>query len=145
MRNIKIGNNGESFTKLCLQCIFFFLDKTSVSISSDQYDTTYYIEEDVEIKAHFEKSLAVRTVNWKRETDTGSHDIDTTLPKYRGTLNNTSEQRHVLKIWSCEKSDAGTYFLQVSCADRPKIRSNKIHLQVLKGNSFKVFSDLDLL
>lgn len=123
----------------------FFLDKTSVSISSDQYDTTYYIEEDVEIKAHFEKSLAVRTVNWKRETDTGSHDIDTTLPKYRGTLNNTSEQRHVLKISNCDKSDAGTYFLQVSCADRPEIRSNKIHLQVLKGNSFKVFSDLDLL
>lgn len=135
--HIKIGNNGEPFTKLCPQCIFFFLDDTSVSISSDQYDTTYYIEEDAEIKAHFENSLAVRTVKWKRETDTGSHDINTTLPKYRGTINNTSEQQHVLKIRSCDKSDAGTYFLQVSCADR-EIRSNKIHLQVLKGNAIKV-------
>lgn len=141
--HIKIGNNGEPFTKLCLQCIFF-LDKTSVSISSDQYDTTYFIEEDAEIRAHFENSLAVRFVKWKRETDTGSHDIDTTLPKYRGTLNNTSEQGHVLKIRSCDESDAGTYFLQVSCADR-EICSNKIHLQVLKGNAFKVFSDLGLL
>lgn len=116
---------------------YFFIDDTSVSISSDQYDTTYYIEEAAEIRAHFENSLAVRTVKWKMETDTGSHDIDTALPKYRGTINNTSEQQHVLKIRSCDESDAGTYFLQVSCADR-EIRSNKIHLQVLKGNAIKV-------
>lgn len=122
----------------------FFVEKISVSISSDQYDTTYYIEENAVITARLENSLAVRFVKWKRETDTGSHDIDTTLPKYRETLDNTSEQLHVLKIRSCDESDAGTYFLQVSCADR-EICSNKIHLQVLTGKEFKIFSDVGLL
>lgn len=131
--------------KLCLQSIYFS-DTTSITISSGQTDTIYYFEENAEIKAHFGNSSAVRFVKWKRETDTGSHDIDETLPKYIGTLHGAFEQLYdiVLKIKSCDESDAGTYFLLVSCADR-EICSNKVHLQVFKGKAFKIFNDVGLL
>lgn len=143
--HIKIVNDGEPFGKICLQSIFFS-DITSVSISSGQSDANYYLEENAEIRARFGNSSAVRFVKWKRETDTGSHDIDETLPKYRGTLHGTFEQLHdiVLKITSCDESDAGTYFLIVYCTDR-EICSNKIHLQVFKGKAFKIFNDVGLL
>lgn len=119
---------------------------SSVSISSSQLDTNYYIEEDAVIRARFGNCSAVRFVKWKRETDTGRHDIDETLPKYRGTLHGTFEQLHdiVLKITSCGESDAGTYLLLVYCTDR-EICSNRIHLQVFKGKAFKIFNDVGLL
>lgn len=134
-RHIKIVNNGEPYGITVFKA--FLLDKTSVSISSSRFDTNYNMEEDAEIRARFGNSSAVRFVKWKRETDTGSHYIDETLPKYRGTLHGTFKQQHniVLKIKSCDEVDAGTYFLQVFCADE-EICSNKVHLQVFKGKAF---------
>lgn len=91
--------------------------------------------EDAEITACFENCLNVRQVKWMRETDTGNHAIDTTLPKYKGTIQETFEQLILLVIRSCDKSDVGKYFLLASCSNR-EICSNEIYLQVVKGKTF---------
>lgn len=112
----------------------FFSDITALSIGSDRSDTIYFIGENAEITARFGNCLDVRQVTWIRETDSGSHVIDTTLLKYKGTIHDTDEQLHVLSIKNCDESDIGTYFLEVSCSDR-QICSNKLHLQVFKGKN----------
>lgn len=115
--------------------LVFFPDITALSICSDQSDTIYFIGENAEITASFGNCLDVRQVTWIRETDSGTHVIDTTLLKYKGTKRDTDEQLHVLSIKNCDESDIGTYFLLVSCSDR-HIFSNKLHLQVFKGKKF---------
>lgn len=107
-------------------------------------DTNYFIGEDAEISARFGNCSNIRYVKWIRETDSGNHAIDTTLLKYEGTIHDTAAQLHVLIIRNCNKSDVGTYFLEVFCSGR-KICSNRIHLQVFKGNNFIVRELLEKL
>lgn len=106
-----------------------------MSISSDQFDTTYYKGEDAEISARFENCSNVRHVTWMRQTGNRYQAIDTTLPKYKGTIQETFDHLLVLMIRSCDKSDVGKYFLKVSCSNL-EICSNGIYLQVVKGKTF---------
>lgn len=101
---------------------------TTASVLFDPPNAHYYKGEDACIRAYFENYSAVCFVEWQRETDGGSHAIDTTLPKYKGTIYN------LLMIRGCDESDDGTYFIKVrvSCIDWD-ICSNKLYLQVLKG------------
>lgn len=108
--------------------MFILSEITTAFVCFDQWNDNYYKGEDVKIRAYFGNSLAVRYVDWHKEIDGGSHAIDTTLPKYKGTID------QILMIRDCDESDVGTYFIKVyvSCTDW-EICSNKLHLQVLKG------------
>lgn len=88
------------------------------------HEDPYCFDEDVTIYAEFGNLPAVRDVTWLRKTDTGSHTIDTTLPKFTST--NT-----MLMIEKCCESDIGTYFL-VASTDVLDICSNRIQLNPLK-------------
>lgn len=100
------------------------LEVTTVEIYFAHEDP-YCFDEDVTIYAEFGNLPAVRDVTWLRKTDTGSHTIDTTLPKFTST--NT-----MLMIEKCCESDIGTYFL-VASTDVLDICSNRIQLNPLKG------------
>lgn len=108
--------------------MFIFSEIATASVRFVPPNDHYYQGEDAYIKAYFENYSAVCFVKWQRETDGGSHPIDTTLPKYEGTIDS------FLMIRGCDESDEGTYFIKVRvpCIDWD-ICSNKLHLQVLKG------------
>lgn len=101
-------------------------------------DNRYFVGEDAVIQGLIYNYDAVRDMAWKRKTDTGCHSkIDTTLPKYQGSTNDTL--RPELMIRNCVESDAGPYFIQVSCTDM-EICSKDFFLEVLKGkNVNKIF------
>lgn len=88
----------------------------------------YYVGEHVLIKANYGNPSVVHTnnVTWKKKTDTGTYLIDKKSPR----LSVTSDR---LEISSCRESDVGTYFLSVDCRKNFSIKSNKIHLKVVKG------------
>lgn len=108
--------------------MFILSEITTASVHFDPQNANYYKGEDAKIRAYFGNYSAVRFFEWQKETDDGSHAIDTTLPKYKGTIG------QILMIRDCDESDVGTYFIKVhvSCTDW-EICSNKVHLQVLKG------------
>lgn len=103
---------------------FSCLEVTTVKIYFSHEDP-YCFDEDVTIYAEFGNPLAVRDVTWLRETDTGSQDIDTTLPKFTST-------KSMLIIKKCCQSDIGTYTL-VARLNNVDIYSNKIQLNPVKG------------
>lgn len=111
--------------------MFILSEITTASVRFSPPNAHYYKGEDACIRAYFRNYSAVRFAEWQRETDGGSHAIDTTLPKYKVT---TGCIGNLLMIRDCDESDDGTYFIKVrvSCIDWD-ISSNKLHLQVLKG------------
>lgn len=119
---------------------FFNPDITRIKIYSDQEDATYYIGEDAFLKADFENPSAVRYFTWQKEIDGRTHAIDTKYKsKYEGTTSKHEIERPLLVIRNCDKSDAGTYTILVSCKD-VEIYSNKIHLKVVTGTAFVHFN-----
>lgn len=104
---------------------------TTVTLECRHADNRYFVGEDAVIQGLIYNYDAVRDMAWKRKTDTGCHSkIDTTLPKYQGSTNDTL--RPELMIRNCVESDAGPYFIQVSCTDM-EICSKDFFLEVLKG------------
>lgn len=82
--------------------------------------------------------LGVLCVTWQKETEAGTHTINTALPKYKETSNATDE--HQLLMRDCNDSDKGGYFLLAACNyDLEDALSNKIYLDIVKGNSFNSF------
>lgn len=77
-------------------------------------------------------------MTWQKETEDGTHTINTALPKYKETSNATDE--HQLLMRDCNDSDKGGYFLLAACNyDLEDALSNKIYLDIVKGNSFNSF------
>lgn len=101
----------------------------------DQPYERYYVGEDVSIEANLVNPSAVQCLAWIRKTENGnlSTCIDTTLPKYTQTGNET-DKCFGLKINNCDESDAGTYLLLAVCTT-VNISSNEISLQVVKGKN----------
>lgn len=79
----------------------------------------------------------MNNVTWKKETDTGTYIIDTKSPRL-------SVSRDILEIRSCRKSDVGTYFVSVDCRNYFCIKSNTIHLKVVKGNILHVLCKINI-
>lgn len=115
-----------------------FLETPSIQIYPDEPDGKYYVGEDVTIKANIRNPLGVLCVTWQKETEAGTHTINTALPKYKETSNASDE--HQLLIRDCNDSDQGGYFLLAACNyDQEDARSNKIYLNIVKGNSFNCY------
>lgn len=88
--------------------------------------------------ANIRNSSGVLCVTWQKETEVGTHTINTALPKYKETSNATDE--HQLLIRDCNNSDQGGYFLLAACSyDLEDALSNKIYLDIVKGNSFNSY------
>lgn len=116
----------------------FFLETPIIQIYPDEPDGRYYVGEDVTIKANIRNPSGVLSVTWQRETEAGFHTINTALPKYKETSNATDE--HQLLIRDCNDSDQGGYFLlAASNYDLEDVLSNKIYLDIVKGNSFNSY------
>lgn len=108
------------------------LETPSIQIYPDEPDGKYYVGEDVTIKANIRNPLGVLCVTWQKETEAGTHTINTALPKYKETSNASDE--HLLLIRDCNDSDQGGYFLLAACNyDQEDARSNKIYLNIVKG------------
>lgn len=111
-----------------------FLETPTIQIYPDEPDGKYYVGEDVTIKANIRNPLGVLCVTWQKETEAGTHTINTALPKYKETSHASDE--HQLLIRDCNDSDQGGYFLLAACNyDQEDARSNKIYLNIVKGNS----------
>lgn len=118
--------------------IFLFLETPTIHIYPDEPDGRYFVGEDVTIKANIRNPLGVLCVTWQKETEAGTHTINTALPKYKETSNATDE--HQLLMRDCNDSDKGGYFLLAACNyDLEDALSNKIYLDIVKGNSFNSF------
>lgn len=111
----------------------FYSEITTTAVHFDRSDERYYVGEDVSIEAHLVNPSAVQCLEWIRKTENGSLVIDTTLPKYSRTDNETNKCFE-LKINKCDESDAGTYLLLAACTT-VNISSNEISLQVVKGKN----------
>lgn len=108
------------------------LETPTIRIYPDEPDGRYYVGEDVTIKASIRNPLGVLCVTWQKETEAGTHTINTALSKYKETSNATDE--HHLLIRDCNDSDQGGYFLLAACNyDQEDARSNKIYLNIVKG------------
>lgn len=94
-----------------LNSLFNFILVSMHIISTDKKDK-FYVGEDATITAKFRSSLVLCRGVWQRNTDSGSHDIDTRLPKYIETRNENGD--HLLIIRNCNESDSGTYTLMVA-------------------------------
>ena len=106
-------------------------EKPTIEIFSDQEDNTYFVGEDVIIKAELKNVSNILCVGWQTETPNGYQAIDISQSKYKGTK--TTAEETSLYIRDCV--DKETYFLLAACDDGSEICSNKICLNVVKGES----------
>lgn len=81
--------------------------------------------------------MVVCRVVWQRNTESGSHDIDTRLPKYTATRNENGD--HLLMIRNCNESDGGTYILMLAF-HKFAYYSDEIDLKVEKGKNISKMS-----
>lgn len=95
-------------------------------------DFTYYVGEDVIINARLENRSRVLCVTWQKIEGTGSHVVDTTLTKYKKTKQTVDEP--ILFIKDCTVDDIGEYFLLAACLNDIEIKSEIIHINVVRGN-----------
>lgn len=95
-------------------------------------DFTYYVGEDIIINARLENRSWILCVTWQKIEGTESHVIDSTLPKYKKTKQTVDEP--ILFIKDCHVEDIGEYFLLAACLDDLEIKSEIVHINVLRGN-----------
>lgn len=120
-------------------CHIFFsfylnLEKPDIHIYSDEHNNRYFIGEDVTIRVNVKNPSVVLCMTWQRETHNGNQTINTALPKYTETTNNEDES--LLIIRNCGENDTGNYFILATCTnDIEDICSNKIYLDIIKGNN----------
>lgn len=109
-------------------------DIPNVSLRTDKKDDKFYVGEDATIRAKCRSSLNVLRVKWQRNTANGFRDIDTTLPKYKETRNETACYYQLeITILNCNKSDGGTYILKLTCQN-VAFSSGEIDLNVVEGS-----------
>lgn len=109
--------------------------KCVMYLETDKTDNKFYVGEDATIMAQCNKSFDVHRVKWQRDTVNGLQDIDTTLPKYEETRNDTNyDYQPKLEIFNCDESDSGTYILILICQNVAFCKE-KIDLKVVQGKS----------
>lgn len=108
-----------------------FVETIGINIQPDQRNCRYYVGEDVIINGRIRNVSKVLCKTWQKESETGSHIIDTTLEKNLETKKDIGE--YVLTIKNCIESDSGTYFILAACINDMEVQSNKIQLNVVKG------------
>lgn len=110
---------------------FFYIETSTINLSSDQRNNRYYVGEVATITASIHNPSAVLSMTWQRETENGRYTIDTSLPEYTGSKLTMNEQR--LVIHNCKESDRGMYFLLAACIENREVNSNNIFLDVVQG------------
>lgn len=73
-------------------------------------------------------------MTWRKE-EHGT--IDAELPKYKGSSSQTDKPQLVIN--NCNINDEGIYFLIATCRANEEIKSNKIHVKIVKGIPTNVF------
>lgn len=120
-----------------LTCILFvceFIEKPpNLRIFTDHKDNKYYVDEDVIITAHLENPSSVSCIIWQTETPNGDRALHTNheLSKFNAKRNSISEATLLIK--GCCETDKGPYFLLASCSDNTEVKSNKVFLNIIKG------------
>lgn len=110
----------------------------AIDVHSDQRYGRYYVGEDVIMKASIQNSTTILCMTWQKETETGSNTINTTMPRYIKTGNDTDED--TLTIKNCSESDGGSYFLLAACINNLDVYSNSVQIDVVKGITLHIFN-----
>lgn len=94
------------------------------------------------MKASIQNSSTILCMTWQKETETGSNTINTSLPQYIQTGNDTDE--NTLMIKNCSESESGSYFLLAACTNNLDVYSNSVQIAVVKGITFLLIPTKDI-
>lgn len=121
----------DLISKLCWFC---FEETITIDIQPDQINGKYYVGEDVIIKASLGNISKILCMTWQKETENGSNTIDTSSLRFMENENDVTGE-YTLTIENCNELDKGTYFLLAACTGNLEVKSNRIKLDFVKGNT----------